>query len=379
MSNPFDYELHDFLADESFRQWVRTGGHRDAAAPWSVWLAENPAKRDLARQARRLLLAAHVDEETPTEAETDAFLEQTWARVRGAETPVVPLWRRTSVWRVAAAVALLVLTGLGWWRWQPKQADSLAVKPTATVPQAAVAWREQVNDGLKPLVVALEDGSSVVLSPGSRLRFPTHFDPKTRDVTLEGEGFFEVAKNPAQPFLVRAGELTARVVGTSFRVRAYAAERRVTVVVKTGRVAVYEAKAKGPGAGGREQRVSSRGPELLLTPNQSAVFLPSEVRPEARLVRTKPQAIPARTLAVERQSFEFTDAPVPRILRAIEGAYGVTIEYDEAALARCQLTTSLADEPLYQKLAILAEALGNGSRFEAREGRLVLRSRGCDE
>jgi ferric-dicitrate binding protein FerR (iron transport regulator) len=375
MSNPPEYELDDFLADESFRQWVRTGGHRDAAAPWSVWLAENPAKRDVARQAQRLLLAAHVDEEIPTEAETDAFLEQTWARVREAERPVVPLWGRAA-WRVAAAVALLLLAGLGWWRWQPKRADSVAVKPAATAPQPAVAWRERLNDGQKPLVVALEDGSSVVLAPGSRLRFPAHFDPKTRDVTLEGEGFFEVAKNPAQPFLVRAGALTARVVGTSFRVRAYAAEHRVTVVVKTGQVVVFEARSEDGPTGRRG--AGSKGPELMLTPNQSAVFRPNEVRPEARLVRASASPNAPRTLAVERQSFEFIDAPVPRILRAIEAAYGVTIEYDEAALARCQLTTSLADEPLYQKLAILAEALGNGSRFEAREGRLLLRSRGCE-
>jgi len=382
MSNPLDYELDDFLTDESFRQWVRTGGFRDPAAPWSVWLVENPARRDVVRQAQRLLLAAHLDEETPTEAETDALVEQTWARVRDAETPVVPLWRnaarRRSAWRVAAAVTLLLLAGLGWWQWQPKNADSLAVKPTATAPQTAPAWRERLNDGQKPLVVALEDGSSVVLAPGSRLRFPTHFDPKTREVALEGEGFFEVAKNPAQPFLVRAGELTARVVGTSFRVRAYAAERRVTVSVKTGKVAVFEAGGAGLGAGGKEQKARNGGPELLLTPNQSAVFDPMEQRPEARLVRADPKTAPVRVLAVERQSFEFTDAPVPQILRAIEAAYGVTIEYDEAALARCQLTTSLADEPLYQKLAILAEALGNGSRFEARDGRLVLRSGGCE-
>lgn len=375
MSNPLDYELDDFLTDESFRQWVRTGGFRDPAAPWSVWLAENPARRDVVRQAQRLLLAAHLDEEAPTEAETDALVEQTWARVRDAETPVVPLWRdaarrRAVVWRVAAAVTLLLLAGAGWWQWGQPDTNSVAVKPVVTTPEAT-AWREQANDGQKPLVVALEDGSSVVLAPGSRLRFPAHFDPKTRNVTLEGEGFFEVAKNPAQPFLVRAGELVTRVVGTSFRVRAYAAERRVTVVVKTGKVAVYEAGSKGRGAGGRDA-------ELLLTPNQSAVFNPSEARPEVRLVRIDPQTTPARALAVERQSFEFVDAPVPQILNAIEAAYGVTIEYDEAALARCQLTTSLADEPLYQKLAILAEALGNGSRFEARDGRLVLRSRGCE-
>lgn len=373
MSNPLDYDLDDFLADESFRQWVRTGGHRDPAAPWSVWLAEHPAKRDLVRQAQRLLLAAHVDEEVPTETETDVLVEQTWARVREAETPVVPLWQHTAgrrtAWRVAAAVALLVLAGVGWWRWGQQAGESLAVKPTTPAPQTTVAWREQTNNGQKPLVVALEDGSSVVLAPGSQLRFPAHFDPKTRDVTLEGEGFFEVAKNPDRPFLVQAGELTARVVGTSFRVRAYPAERRVTVRVKTGKVAVYEAGGKGQGAGRREQ-----GAELLLTPNQGAVFN----RDNARLVRAAAPANAPRALAVERQSFEFTDAPVPRILKAIEAAYGVAIEYDEAALARCQLTTSLADEPLYQKLAILAEALGNGSRFEARDGRLVLHSRGCE-
>ena len=62
----------------------------------------------------------------------------------------------------------------------------------------------------------LADGSKVYLNSESRLRFPTRFEGKERRVYLEGEGYFEVAKDTTKPFIVEAKEVDVRVLGTSF-------------------------------------------------------------------------------------------------------------------------------------------------------------------
>lgn len=68
----------------------------------------------------------------------------------------------------------------------------------------------------------LPDGTTVWLNGNSKLTFPEHLDGKQRRVKLEGEGFFDVTKNPARPFVVDIGRRQIEVVGTAFDVKNYA-------------------------------------------------------------------------------------------------------------------------------------------------------------
>ncbi|MCK9628637.1 MAG: FecR domain-containing protein [Bacteroidales bacterium] len=69
------------------------------------------------------------------------------------------------------------------------------------------------------LVKTLEDGSVVYLASGSQITYPSKFDKHTREVALKGDAFFEVAKDKNAPFIIDAGIMEIRVLGTSFNVR----------------------------------------------------------------------------------------------------------------------------------------------------------------
>jgi len=86
--------------------------------------------------------------------------------------------------------------------------------------------------------VSLPDGTQVWLNASSTLRFPYTFSGSSREVYLEGEGYFNVAKNAAKPFIVHAGATSVKVLGTSFNVNAYEASRPVTSLVE-GSVMAY--------------------------------------------------------------------------------------------------------------------------------------------
>lgn len=86
--------------------------------------------------------------------------------------------------------------------------------------------------------LVLADGSKVYLNSESRLRFPTRFEGKERRVYLEGEGYFEVTKDSAKPFIVEARGLDVRVLGTSFNVNAYVSERAIRTTLVSGKVRV---------------------------------------------------------------------------------------------------------------------------------------------
>lgn len=88
------------------------------------------------------------------------------------------------------------------------------------------------------LVVLLGDGSRVWLNADSKLIYPEHFTGGERRVSLIGEAYFEVKKNPEKPFMVTAGEMRVRVTGTCFNVCAYPADNHIITTLDEGKISI---------------------------------------------------------------------------------------------------------------------------------------------
>lgn len=108
--------------------------------------------------------------------------------------------------------------------------------------------------------MVLADGSKVWLNAGSVLKYGNDFNKTDREVFLDGEAYFNVAKNKNKPFLVRTSKLTLRVLGTSFNVKSYSEENTVETTLVQGSVKVEKSDIDGT--------VSN----YLLKPNQKAIF-----------------------------------------------------------------------------------------------------------
>ena len=88
--------------------------------------------------------------------------------------------------------------------------------------------------------IKLSDGTSVWLNAASSLRFPVSFTGAQREVELNGEAYFEVAKNRNQPFIVSANGTSVQVLGTHFNVSAYHDDYAVTTTLLEGSVRLYK-------------------------------------------------------------------------------------------------------------------------------------------
>ena len=84
----------------------------------------------------------------------------------------------------------------------------------------------------------LPDNTIVWLNSGSTLKYPRSFAGRTREVSLTGEGYFEVAKNLKAPFIVKTAEINITALGTSFNVMAYPDDQTVKATLVTGLVKV---------------------------------------------------------------------------------------------------------------------------------------------
>jgi transmembrane sensor len=166
------------------------------------------------------------------------------------EENVVPI-RRTWWKRIAVAVVVTGLAFAGYWYMsgddKPSSSNSLVEKHNAR--------------GTKS-TIELSDGSKIWLNADSKIQYPDVFAGDTREVYLNGEAFFDVAKNPSKPFIIHLANGTVRVLGTSFNVRAYDNEKVVETSVATGKVAFIPKYQK------RRQKQDT----LFITPNNKVRY-----------------------------------------------------------------------------------------------------------
>jgi ferric-dicitrate binding protein FerR (iron transport regulator) len=271
--------------------------------------------------------------------------------------PLAAFWHTPALrWAATLLLALgLALAAILLRPWQP---------PTAPVAVTKTSWQQHYNPGPQAQVLTLADRSRVTLYPGSSLQYRPGLAGPRREVRLQGEAFFAVAKNPARPFLVYTEQLVTTVLGTSFRVKAYAGGHN-EVAVQEGRVAVQLRRGATLSATPAQPAAGS----VVLLSNQQVVYSALASQPLHKQLVANP-------LVLSPQVFSFEKKPVTQVLQALAKAYGVTILYDEHKLAACTITVTFYQESLYEKLDILSKALG-ASYSPTTNAQIRFQSNGC--
>jgi ferric-dicitrate binding protein FerR (iron transport regulator) len=109
--------------------------------------------------------------------------------------------------------------------------------------------------------ISMPDGTSVWLNAGTTIHYDQNYGQKTRTISLQGEAYFDVAKDKKHPFIVSTREATVRALGTRFNVKAYPNEKTFSATLEEGEIDVRLSK--------------SGGQKFILKPNEKIVFLRS--------------------------------------------------------------------------------------------------------
>lgn len=127
--------------------------------------------------------------------------------------------------KYAAAIALLFVCGLGIYTYMTPQINTMN---TIIVPVG-----QRVN-------VLLSDGTNVWVNSGTKIQYPSLFSKGKREITLDGEAYFEVAKDSKNPFIVQTGKYDIEVLGTTFNVNAYRDTDSFTVALLEGAIQIAD-------------------------------------------------------------------------------------------------------------------------------------------
>lgn len=209
------------------------------------------------------------------------------------QKPVIK-WRK-----VIQMAAILIFTfGLGWsvrYIFTPSEKQTPAVSM-----QEVFVPKGQVNQ------VFLADGTRIWVNSETRLTFPSVFAANKREIKLEGEAFFEVAKDKNRPFRVELNGQQIEVLGTSFNVRAYANSNRIETTLETGQI-----------------RLTTGSQEVLLHPGEQSLY--NKTDKQVTITKVNPV-----TFSCWKDGrYEFQDEDLIEVFKVVERWYDVQIVADK--------------------------------------------------
>lgn len=279
------------------------------------------------------------------------------------EIPVIQVRsRRKYFYAISSVAAVLLLVIAGWVYYSPGTASVPLVKTQNLVAENGSRTR-----------TILPDGSNVWLNAGSHISFNEDFSGKTREVTLDGEAYFDVIKQPQRPFIVHVAGYDIRVLGTAFNVKSYKTDKTLETTLIRGLVQVTKQ--------GKEQQRP-----ILLHPNEKLIVdkfaantsekLPDSDEAVANRPANEFKITPLNATSKENEiietawvynRLEFRGDSFKELAGKLERWYNIKIVFEDEDVQRLNFNGSFENETAEQALIALKTATPFNYSIEGKE------------
>lgn len=225
--------------------------------------------------------------------------------------------QRPNWWGIAATITLLIVSALF--------ISQQITKSYTTDSQVAVEVGQKGQ-------ITLPDGTKVWLNADSEINYGSRFNNRERIVHLDGEAYFEVAKNPHAPFIVKSDRISVRALGTAFNLKAYQEDPVYTLVLIEGEV-----------------EASDDHNRINLLPDQKISYHKSERRMEKTNLNDSQLATNWM-----HNKFSFDSEPFAGIALTLERSFGVHIVFESVQLKSIRYSGTLEINSLEEILNIIS-------------------------
>lgn len=242
-----------------------------------------------------------------------------------------------------------------------------------------VSVAQSVNEIVVPLgskaVFNLSDGTIVTLNAGSTLRIDPSFGNNDRILELEGEGYFQVAKDENKPFIVKTPYLNVIALGTEFNIKAYSDDKTIETTLVSGSVKIEPASSDSKG----EITILKPSEKLTYFKEDSHIVQESTTDSERRTNDIRPARVISETastkLVKENVNIEpvvswkedrwiFEQESLSRIAVDLERKYNVKIVFESEKLKNYRFTGIILAEPIEQVLEVMSITAPIGFRLK---------------
>lgn len=242
----------------------------------------------------------------------------------------VPLYKKFS--RIAAVLIPLFIVAGGYLYYNNTKDNLIEI---------SVAYGEEKH-------LILPDSSEIWINAGTTIKYPKEFKGDRRTVYLDGEAYFSVQKDVSKPFIVETNNLSVKVLGTKFNVKAYTSDEKVITMLTSGKV-----------------EVSADNNSYILKPNEQLTF-------NTKTSTTIVDKVPSNeTDAWLSGQLIFTDASFDEILQTLERHFNIFIT-NNTTISPTKLYTVkfLKDEQLDDILNILGEIMN--VKYQRQGNQLII-------
>jgi len=257
-----------------------------------AWIDESEENKRVATQTFALYLAVDTVQ-VMKKVDTEKALLKVKGKMSDREVRRTVWWEWTQ--RAAAILFIPLLTLFIWQNWKGDTGEVAEMMEVKTSPGMTTS-------------LTLPDGTIVYLNADSKLRFPVKFAEDVRMVELDGEGYFQVAKNESSPFTVKVGEMKVSVLGTEFNILGYKEYGEIQTTLVNGKVEVSSDKNKK---------------NYTLLPGEQAVFNKKD-----GIIKVSKVDI-SYAIAWREGLLRFRDRPLREIMDVVARWYDIEIVYED--------------------------------------------------
>jgi hypothetical protein len=272
--------------------------------------------------------------------------------------------RTFSIYAVAASVIIILALSFFYTYQSRDRKQIFSQRFKSTNKKAAY------NSTSFPMKLLLDDGSVVILQPGSALNYST-FEGNKREVYLEGDAFFDVAKNKLKPFYVYSGSVVAKVLGTSFFIKNHPKNGDTEVEVKSGKVQVSPNLEIL-----KDESIASQ--TTIVAPNHKVVFKQAEKVFEPTLAANPvllKQVNDYISTDSSKVEFIFHRESIRNIIKEFHKHYQIEILVENEELYNCVFTGDVSEQDLYSKLKIICLTIN--ANYELNGTKILITGKGC--
>jgi transmembrane sensor len=260
---------------------------------------------------------------------------------KSSSTGIYKMWPNSNTIRLFMGVAALFLLVVALVLFKGELIDTFGI------PRNVVSVENKTKTILKH---RLPDGSVIWLSPTSKVEYSADFQKDSRELSMAGEIFFEIAKDKNRPFVINSGALTTRVLGTSFRIKTDKLKGEEVSVV-TGMVSVSQSESQNLFEKALTQKENPIE-EVLLVADQKVSFS----KQKTKLVKAK-ETENSSVGMWRRKNISFEDVPLKSIVDTLNQAFKVQINLSDERLYSYTLTADFKQLNLLSIMEIMSQSL----------------------
>jgi transmembrane sensor len=295
------------------------------------------------------------DSVTESDVLPESFWNEIWQNIQKKNKARIIALRAKNI---AAAACILGLICAAYFSFNT---STINTKPLVAVHENTLPKQEHktvTNNTKKLITIVLEDSSVIKLSPGSSVQYDVPFPANKRDIVLEGEAVFHVAKNKHKPFTVYSGALATTALGTIFSVKKSNDKDIVIVKLFRGKVVVHSTN----------NNLKGWNSDVYLLPGEQLKFN----QQSATLAVEKMDSIKTQTLAIRTDKIKpkadsandqitFSNTLLPQVMNRLSAYYKATIKYDSLSISTMNFTGTVTKN---DSLSVILKAIGQMNNLE---------------